>query len=339
MNEITVNDKIIGDGHQPYIVAEIGINHNGDVVLAKEMVAAAWEAKADAVKIQTFITKDFLHPSHPGFKYDILAEISHEKEQEIWDFARQRSINLFSTPEDIKSLVFIKRQKPALIKIAAMDFNYKELIQAAASLQKPILLSSGMSTLEEVLQAVRWANETGNHDYIVLHCVSCYPAPPEACNLSAIPKLKCILDCPVGFSDHTKGIHISLAAVALGANIIEKHFTIDKNRSGPDQECSMDPNDLRELVACCRDIENARGNGCKEPALQEYEPRRIKRRGIYASRDLECGTVLKREHVVFFAPSGEASHVTDWPLLCGRPVRRNVRRLEMIRFEDVSDMP
>ena len=136
MKFFQVGNRTIGDNYPTYIIAEIGINHNGDVALAKDMVAAAWESGADAVKIQTFITKEFLHPFHPNFQCDINAEIPHEKEQEIWDFAKQRNINLFSTPEEFKSLEFIKKQNPALIKIAAMDFNYKELIQKAASLKK-----------------------------------------------------------------------------------------------------------------------------------------------------------------------------------------------------------
>ena len=123
MRNVKIGAKTIGDGEPVYVIAEIGINHNGDVGLAKEMVAAAWESGADAVKIQTFVTRKFLHPSHPGFQYDIDAEIPHDKEQDIWDFAKQRKINLFSTPEEFSSLQFIKKQDPSLIKIAAMDFN------------------------------------------------------------------------------------------------------------------------------------------------------------------------------------------------------------------------
>lgn len=335
MTPININGKLVGDGYPTYIIAEVGINHNGDVSLAKEMVAAAWESGADAVKIQTFVTNEFLHPSHPGYKYDIDAEISHEDEQEIWDYAKSHDINLFSTPEEFKSLAFITKQNPSQIKIAAMDFNYKDLIQSAAKLQKPIILSAGMSTLEEVLQAVRWVEEMGNNQYIILHCVSCYPAAAHTCNLRAIQTMKKILDCPVGFSDHTNGIHIPLAAVALGANVIEKHFTLDKDMPGPDQHCSMDPSDLKTLIHDIREIESSLGNGKKIPAPEEEEPRKYKRRGIYALKDLDSGTVITRMDVTFFAPSYSGSTVTDWPLMEHRILKNKIREMEPIFLSDI----
>ncbi len=336
MTPININGKFVGDGHPTYIIAEVGINHNGDVLLAKEMVAAAWESGADAVKIQTFVTNEFLHPTHPDYKYDIDAEISHKDEQEIWDYAKSHDINLFSTPEEFKSLTFIAQQDPALIKIAAMDFNYKDLIQGAAQLQKPIILSAGMSTMEEVIQSVRWVEETGNNQYILLHCVSCYPAAPHTCNLRAIQTMKTILNCPVGFSDHTVGIHIPLAAVTLGANVIEKHFTIDKNLPGPDQQCSMDPCDLKTLIQSVREIEAAFGHGRKVPAPEEEAPRKFKRRGIYAARDLSRGEILEKKDIVFFAPSHTGSQVSQWPLMEKRTLNKNISKLKPIHVKDLA---
>jgi N,N'-diacetyllegionaminate synthase len=334
MNSIVVNNRPIGDGYPTYVIAEIGINHKGNLSLAREMIDAAWQAGADAVKIQTFITRDFLHPDHPGYRYDIEAEISHNEEQGLWDFAKTEGINLFSTPEEFKSLAFIASQNPHLIKIAAMDFNYQELIQAAAAIRKPIILSSGMSTLEEVLQAVRWVEEAGNPNYAVLHCVSCYPTPAQACNLSVIRTLKNVLSCPIGFSDHTEGIHIPLAAVALGANIIEKHFTIDKSMPGPDQRCSMDTKDLKDMLRQIRDIESAIGHGRKEPALEEHDPRIFKRRGVYAAENLQANSVLERKDVLFMAPSNQGSHVTYWPQMEGRRIRHRIRKMQIITLED-----
>lgn len=333
---VTIKDKKIGDGYPTYIIAEVGINHNGDVSLAKEMISAAWENGADAVKIQTFITNKFLHPTHPGYQYDIDAEIPHEKEQELWDFAKKNGVNLFSTPEEFTSLAFIKKQNPALIKIAAMDFNYKELVCQAATLKKPIILSSGMSTLEEVLKTLRWVAETGNKDPIVLHCVSCYPTPVEACNLEAIKTLKNVLGCPVGFSDHTIGLHIPIAAVAMGANVIEKHFTLDHALQGPDQKASMDPQQLRELVSNIRDLENAMGDGVKRPASVELEPRRFKRRGIYAACDLKAGSRLGVDNVLFYAPSVKGSNVTDWQKMNRRTINRDILKMDSISLADLE---
>lgn len=335
MKFVQIDNKTVGDGFPTYVIAEVGINHGGSVNLAQEMVQAAWESGADAVKIQTFITNKFLHPSHPGYQYDIDAEIPHEEEQKIWDFARKRQINIFSTPEEFDSLEFIRRQNPSLIKIAAMDFNYQDLVQRASSLKKPIVLSAGMSTLEEVLQTVRWVEDVGNKDYILLHCVSCYPAPAHACNLRAIPAIKAVLDCPVGFSDHTIGIHIPLAAATLGANIIEKHFTIDKALPGPDQKCSMDPQDLRNLVNVLREIESGLGDGKKVPTPEEAAPRQFKRRGIYAARKLKRGHILREGDVVFFAPSSARSHVTDWPTFLGRSLARDIDEMTIVNRDDV----
>ncbi len=336
MSIVSIEGRPVGNGHPTYFIAEVGINHNGDPGLAKEMVAAAWEAGADAVKIQTYITEKFLHPSHPGYRYDIEAQIDHRAEEQIWQFATERGINLFSTPEEFESLRFIAAHSPKLVKIAAMDFNYKDLIQAAAGLGRPIILSSGMSTMEEVLCALRWVREAGNSDAIVLHCVSCYPTPAEACNLRAMEAMKGMLDCPVGFSDHTLGIHIALAAVAMGADVIEKHFTLDKTLPGPDQAISTDPAELRALVHQAREIRAAWGDGYKHPAPQEAEPRRFKRRGVYAAAPLEAGTRLDSSRVVFFAPSHPGSQVTDWPRMEGRLLKRGIGAMEPILLDDVQ---
>lgn len=335
MKQIRVGNKVIGENSPTYIIAEVGINHNGDTTLAKEMISAAWENGADAVKIQTFITKEFLHPSHPSYKHDIDAEISHEQEQELWDYAAERGINLFSTPEEFSSLKFISSQNPDLIKIASMDFNYKELVQKASRLKKPIILSSGMSSLEEVLRTVRWVQEAGNDKYMILHCVSCYPTKPEESNLRVIPVLKNTLNCPVGFSDHTEGTHIAFAAVCLGANIIEKHFTLDKSMSGPDQKISMSPDDLKNLVSNVRDLEKARGTGVKAPSPSETAPRIFKRRGIYAKRPLTPGEKLTYDDVVFYAPSSEASSVENWDQFNGRHLTTPVGAMGLISLKNI----
>jgi|LauGreSuBDMM15SN_2_FD.fasta_scaffold93478_1 N,N'-diacetyllegionaminate synthase len=336
MKNLNINGREVGDGNPTFIIAEVGINHNGNVSLAKEMITSAWEAGADAVKIQTFITKDFLHPSHPSYIYDVNAEISHDDELEIWEYARSKNILLFSTPEDFKSLTFIKSQKPLLIKIAAMDFNFRKLIQAAASLEIPIILSSGMSTLEEVLRAERWVRDVGNQNVAMLHCVSCYPTPAETCNLRAIDTIKNATDCPVGFSDHTVGIHIPMAAVALGANIIEKHFTLDRSIDGPDQKSSMEPHELSLLVKSIRDIEISLGNGVKAPCKEEEAPRQFKRRGIYTASELKIGSIIDDGSVEFLAPSKSNSSVENWDQIRGRRLAVNLPKGSPITIDHLE---
>ncbi|CAB1082052.1 N-acetylneuraminate synthase (EC [Olavius algarvensis Delta 1 endosymbiont] len=336
MKIVDVGERKIGDAQPTYIIAEIGINHGGSVERAKEMVDAAWQSGADAVKIQSFITDDFLHKSHPSYQYDVEAEISKEKELEIWEYAGKKEINLFATPEEFRSLSFIKSLSPNLVKIAAMDFNYKDLVVAAARINKPIILSSGMCSLEEVLRTVRWVKEAGNDRYIVLHCVSNYPSEPKSCNLNAIRTLKNSLNCPVGFSDHTVGIHIALTAVALGANVIEKHFTLDHTQNGPDHRCSADPGELRQLVSQIRDFESARGDGVKRPAIEENEPRVHKRRGIYAIDYLSAGTLLTKKNVLFLAPSSETSTLELWPRMERARLNKDVPARQLIEIGDIE---
>jgi N,N'-diacetyllegionaminate synthase len=336
MKIVDVDEKKIGDGQPTYIIAEIGINHGGSVEIAKEMIDAAWESGADAVKIQSFITDEFLHKSHPSYQYDINAEIPKEKERQIWEYAKERDINLFATPEEFSSLHFIRKMNPKLIKIAAMDFNYKDLVVAASQLNKPIILSSGMSTLEEVLKTLRWVKEAGNNNYILLHCVSSYPSEPKSCNLNVIRTLKNILNCPVGFSDHTVGIHIPLAAVSLGANVIEKHFTMDHRLKGPDHQCSADPLELKQLVLQVRDLESAMGDGIKKPAFEEKMPRILKRRGVYAGDNLAAGMRLTKDNVLFLAPSNEKSTFDLWPRMEGSKLKEAVPALQIIEISDIE---
>lgn len=333
---VNINGRLVGKGHPAYVIAEVGINHQGRVDLALEMVEAAWKAGADAVKIQTFITKDFLSPLHPGYQYDIDAEIPHEQEQRIWNFAREKGITLFSTPEEAKSLAFIARQNPPCVKSAAMDFDCKEHIQSLAALKIPFILSSGMSTLEETLRTMRWVEEAGNDSPILLHCVSCYPAPVSACNLLAITTLMQVFDCPVGYSDHTIGTHMAFAAVVMGAQVIEKHFTLDHKLAGPDQACSMDPAELRRLVSDIRDFEAGRGDGRKTPAPEEAEPRKFKRRGIYAMKDLPAGCVVDRASVAFLAPSQPGGTQADWPRIEGSRLVRAVSSGSPLTLEDIG---
>ena len=332
---VTIAERKVGKDAPCFIIAEVGINHMGRVDLAWEMIEAAWESGADAVKIQTFDTDKFLHHSHPGYQLDLDCQLSLEAEQCLWDKARKKEVLLFSTPEDSGSLEFIKKQKPPLIKIAAMDFDCKEHVKAAAELDVPVILSSGMSTMEETLRTLRWVEESGNANPILLHCVSLYPAPFKAMNLRAIQTLDNVLECPVGFSDHSQGIHIPLAAAAMGAKVIEKHFTLDKKLDGPDQVCSMDPADLSELVRQIRELEDAMGDGRKVPAVEEAAPRRFKRRGVYTARPMKTGEVIERKDVHFKAPSHEQSTMDLWSRIEGAALSYDLEEGTLVKLDGI----
>ena len=335
MKEIQIVEKKIGKSSPVYVIAEIGINHNGDAGLARETIDAALDSGADAVKLQTFKAESFVHPDNPGYTLTKSCELSYEETRFLFEYTRKRNGIIFSTPESIEDIIFLSTLNPSAIKIASMDLNYKEFVKVAAQVGKPIILSTGMSYLHEVTQSVRWIEEEGNSDIILLHCISCYPTPPDECNLAVINTLANAFGYPVGFSDHTIGIEIPYAAACMGATVIEKHFTLDKKLKGPDHAGSADPSDLSRLVKWLRDIEKARGSGIKIPSKSEENKRLNKRRSIYAKNTLHKGDTLEISDVQFLTPSVPESQLEDLPAFLGRILRKEIPKYGLITSTDL----
>lgn len=318
--KISQMQRIAGGGDAPcFIIAEIGVNHNGRRMLARNLVDAAIVAGADAVKFQTFKADRLVavcnRPKRDlkcrGDKeknlestFEILKnlELSRENHRYLSDYCRKKNILFFSTPFDENSADFLEELDVPVFKIASGELTHLRFLAHVARIGKPMIVSTGMATLAEVEKAVQTIYDTGNRRLILLHCVSSYPAKPEEANLRVIQTLTRKFDLPVGFSDHTPGIEVSLAAVALGARVIEKHFTLDTTLPGPDHRLSLEPQELAALVTSIRNIEAAMGHGQKVPTAGELETARAARRSLVAARLIKAGTPITERLIVFKRP-------------------------------------
>lgn len=319
------------------LVAEIGMNHNGNISLAKEMIEAASEAGADYIKLQSYVTELLHHPSSPAFASAKAVELSFDEQQLLFDFAAEKNINLFSTPYDLKSADFLSKQRLNIYKVASMDLNNFQLLRKLAGYGGEIVMSTGMAYLEEVDSAICFCREHGTRKIVLLHCVSDYPAKFEEVNLASINTLRSHFNCPVGLSDHSLGFEIPIAAVAMGAQIIEKHFTLDKKMAekfpDADHDISLDKKDFRKLRQMVDNVRKAIGTPGKYPSKAEDAYRNQLRRGMYAAVDLTEGEKISPEKVVFLRPEagispGQASFFWN------RKLKHSISKNEPIKEED-----
>jgi len=296
-----------------FIIAEAGVNHNGRLDLAKELIEAAHTAGADAVKFQTFKTEkvmtrevgmaDYqrknLGSSKSQFEMVKQLELSHQDFRELQNHARSVGIQFLSTPDESESLDFLcETLDLPWLKVGSGEVNNYPFLRQIAAKRRPTILSTGMCDLGEVEAAVKLLQEGGCPELIVLHCTTNYPCPPEEVNLLAMISLREALKVRVGYSDHTLGIDIPIAAVALGAEVIEKHFTLDKSMAGPDHAASLNPMELGEMVRSIRRIESALGDGVKRPNPTEIKTKPLVRRHLVSARRLEAGTVLHESDLI-----------------------------------------
>lgn len=329
---------------RPYLIAEGGVNHNGDLHLAYQLIDAAKQSGADAVKFQTFKTENLLTRSAPLAEYqkkmglvsqfDMAKqlELSFDDFKKLKNYSEKAGITFLSTPDDEESLEFLNALDVGLIKIGSGEVTHLPFLRLAAKTGKPIILSTGMSTLEEVREAVDVILTAGNARLILLHCVSAYPAPSEQINLRAMQTLKSVFQLPVGFSDHTLGIHISLAAAALGAKVIEKHLTIDRNLPGPDHASSLDPSEMKSLAEGLAQVALAMGSGVKEPAPCERDTKEVVLKSIVAKRDLKSGAVITEADVAFKRPgNGIAPKYLD--KIVGLTVKEYVKKDTLLSWD------
>lgn len=300
-----------------FIIAEAGVNHNGSIALAKQLIDVAAKARADAVKFQTFIAEEIVSTNSPKAEYqkqttdasesqfDMIKklELSKEDHQELMDYAKHKNIMFLSTPFDKRSVDLLVELGVPLIKISSGEITNHPFLKYIAKKGLPIILSTGMSTLEEVAEAVSIIIDAGCENLTLLHCTSNYPARVEDCNLLAMKTMADAFDVPIGYSDHTSGIYVSLAATAMGACVIEKHFTLDENLPGPDHKASLEPAELEELIRGIRLVEKAQGSYVKAPVESELEVRDVARRSIVAKVDIPAGTVITEDMLAFKRPS------------------------------------
>jgi len=329
---IRVNKRKIGEKNPVYIVAEAGINHNSDMKIAKEMIKIASKCGADAIKFQTIIPDElFSERINPDlYKMSKKWFLNKKQHTELLNYAKKNKIEFFSTPFGNKSINILREVGVKLLKIASGDLDNKELINQAASLGIPIIISSGMSTIKEIATTVNFLKKK-KHKFILLHCNSSYPTPSEDANLLTIPFLKQKFRVPVGYSDHTQGIEACLAAVSLGAILIEKHFTLNKNMEGPDQKLSSDPIEFGELVKAIRTTEKMIGTHRNGVTNSEKKFRKLMRKSVGTARDLTKGTKIKKSDLTLFRP-GTGINPKMLEKLVGKTVKKSVKKGQLVEW-------
>ena len=345
MRKIRVGGKHIGEEEPCFIIAEAGSNHNGSLEQAKELIDVAVEAGADAVKFQIYTAETLYSKYTPEFSYlnlkgqnvyELIKDIETPREwiQELAGYCKDRDILFLATPFDFEAVDILDKYVPSF-KIASFEITDLELLKYAAEKGKPMIISTGMVNLGEIEDAITAIKSVGNEDIVLLHCNSLYPAPVEIVNLKAIETMRTAFKVPVGFSDHTLGIHIPIAAVAIGACVIEKHFTLDRTLPGPDHSFAIEPDELKEMVRYIREVEKAKGSGIKEKSELESEEMYIKaRRSIHAKVDILKGTKITRDVLVIKRPGyGIKPKFID--IVVGREAKRDMREDEWITWDMV----
>jgi len=306
----------VGAGQPAFVIAEAGVNHNGSLDLAFQLVDAAIAAGADAVKFQTFIASELTTADAAKADYqktttgeqesqlDMIKrlELSFDDFRKLKLYCDDQGITFLSTPFDLKSVDFLETLGMVAFKISSGDLTNDPLLRHVAAKGRPVILSTGMSDLDEVRDALAVLRAAGSDDVILLQCVTNYPAPAEDINLRAMLSMQSAFAVNVGYSDHTLGIEVALAAVALGACVIEKHFTLDKNLVGPDHRASLEADELKAMVAAIRKVEASLGSGEKVAAASEVRNAEVARRSIVAARDISAGTLITPAEIAFKRP-------------------------------------
>lgn len=347
---VMINGRAIGPDHHPYIIAELSANHNGSLERALQTITAAQRCGADAIKLQTYTADtltidcdapDFLIKGGlwDGFKlYDLYkwAETPYEWHQAMFDHARKLGITVFSTPFDETAVDLLEDLDAPAYKIASFEIVDLPLIRYAASTGKPMIMSTGMASEDEIEEAVTTAREAGCKDLILLHCISSYPAPIDQANLRQIPELAQRFDVISGLSDHTIGTTAAITAIALGACVIEKHFTLNRKDKGPDSEFSIEPEDMKRLCRESKDAWSALGKAGYTRKEAE-EKSKIFRRSLYFVHDLPAGAVITQDDIRRIRP-GMGLSPKFFNNLIGKKIKTDVKRgmattLEV--FEDI----
>ena len=336
---------MINKNDQIFIIAEAGVNHNGDLALAKRLIEAAAEAGADAVKFQTFKAEAIVAASASKApyqekttstqesQYEMLKKLELNKEDfvELKSHCAKHRILFMSTPFDLESIDLLTEMGLEIFKIPSGEITNLPYLRKIGSLGKRLILSTGMSDLEEIKEALHVLGGAGTPktDITVLHCNTEYPTPYEDVNLRVLETLRKTLDVPVGYSDHTCGIEVPIAAVALGAMVVEKHFTLDKNMNGPDHEASLEPSELKQMVQAIRRIEKSLGSKEKQPTNSEVRNRPVARKSIVAAKFIKKGETFCEKNLTTKRPGTGISPMA-WDTIIGKPAPRDFNKDDLI---------
>lgn len=327
------------------IIAEAGVNHNGDIKLAKRLVDEAKLAGADIIKFQTFISDKVVSKNAEKAEYQKnnlkkeenqlemvrKLELSFEEFEKIYAYCKEKDIKFMSTAFDFDSIEFLDKIGMDIWKVPSGEITNLPYLIKIANLHKPVILSTGMSSMEEIRKCIQILKENGSGEITVLHCTTEYPAPFQDVNLKAMITIKDEFGVKVGYSDHTLGIEVPIAAVALGATVIEKHFTLDRNMEGPDHKSSLEPPELENMVDCIRNVELALGDGIKQPAESEKKNLAIVRKSIVANKNIKAGEVFTKENITVKRPGNGISPM-QWFDVLGKVASRDFEEDELIEI-------
>lgn len=335
---VQVAGKEIGPGQPVFVIAEIGASHGGRVEEAARLIEEAARCGADAVKLQTIAVDESYVPGEPSYEIFQGLWLTKDELRTLSRTARDAGVILLSTPGDRISLELLLEVGVPLIKISSGLMTNLPLVRWAAASGRPLVISTGMSTLEEVRTTVEAAEAAGGRALMLMHCVSLYPAPAASLNLAAMETLAQAFPCPVGYSDHYDGTAACVAAVARGARLLEKHFTLDRAQAGPDHAFSADPGQLRALIRDVRDVERMVGSAVKAPAEAECSGRAVYRRCLVAKRAIAAGEVLTPEAVGLKRPRAARQGLapSTWDDVIGRRATRAIAPHESITAEMVE---
>ena len=327
------------------IIAEAGVNHNGSIELAKRLIDRAAEAGADAVKFQSFKAENLVTKNAKKAEYQETAtgtaenqfqmikklELDYEKHGELMNYCQEKGIMFLSSPFDLESIDLLHKLELEIFKIPSGEITNLPYLRKIGKLKKKVILSTGMSTLGDIEQALKILRENGTDDITILHCNTEYPTPMKDVNLNAMNTIRDAFKVEVGYSDHTLGIEIPIAAVALGATIIEKHFTLDKTMEGPDHRASLEPDELKSMVIAIRNIEKAMGDGVKKLTESESKNIKIARKSIVASQNIKKGEIFTEENLGIKRP-GDGISPMNWDQVLGKIAKQDFKEDEKIEI-------
>ena len=331
--------------HNVLIIGEAGVNHNGDLNIARKLIDVAVEAGVDMVKFQTFITEEGITGNAEKAKYQLSTtdkketqfemlkklELDREAHEELIRHCNHKGIRFLSTAFDHPSIDLLNELNIPLYKVPSGEITNLPYLRHIGRMGKPVILSTGMATLKEVEDAINVLRESGTPkgEITVLHCNTSYPTPMEDVNLKGMLTIRDELEVKVGYSDHTLGIEIPIASVAMGASVIEKHFTLDRGMEGPDHKASLDPCELKAMVNAIRNIENALGDGVKRPSSSEMKNKSVARKSIVAARDILEGEIFTKEDLAVKRP-GTGISPMKWDEIIGTIAQRDFSKDEAI---------